>query len=346
MEAMRKQQAGMSGPDSDLEMEQRALDWRALWRRPAFRLGVLVVLALAAATAFMTVGVEVEWSFILQHRGSKLLSMALVAAALGMSTVVFQTVTHNTILTPSVMGLDALYQFLQALLILTLSSAGVVALGVPLKFLLELVLMVALSMWLVRWLFTGNANSLHLMLLVGIVVGIMFRSLTSFAMRMIDPNEFTSLQDRMFANFNTVQTSLLLPAGVLTMLGAWCFWRRRHELDVLSLGRDAAINLGVNYQRAVLQLLVGVCALVALSTALVGPVTFFGLLVANMAYQWMGTRRHAWVLPAVVLWGVILLLGGQVILERVLGFNSAISVVVEFVGGVVFIFLLMRGGKA
>ena len=318
----------------------------SLWSKPALKLGTLLLLALIASIAFMTVGVEVEWSFILQHRGAKLLSMALVAAALGMSTVVFQTVTHNTILTPAVMGLDALYLFLQAVLVLLLTSAGVVALGASNKFFLELLLMVCLSMVLVRWLFAGSASSLHLMLLVGIVVGILFRSLTSFAMRMIDPNEFTSLQDRMFANFNTVQTHLLLPSFVLTLLGAWYFWRQRHVLDVLSLGRDAAINLGVNYRRAVLQLLVVVCALVALSTALVGPVTFFGLLVANMAYQWMSTRRHAWVLPAVVLWGVILLLGGQVILERVMGFNSAISVVVEFVGGLMFIFLLMRGGKA
>ncbi|QIL82070.1 iron chelate uptake ABC transporter family permease subunit [Diaphorobacter sp. HDW4A] len=317
-----------------------------LWRTQAFRLAILLVLATVSVVTFMTVAVEVEWSFILQHRGAKLLSMALVAAALGMSTVVFQTVTHNTILTPAVMGLDALYLFLQALLVLLLTSAGVVALGGVNKFFLELVLMVALSMWLVRWLFAGNASSLHLMLLVGIVVGILFRSLTSFAMRMIDPNEFNSLQDRMFANFNTVQTALLPPSAVLMLLGAVFFWHRRHVLDVLALGRDAAINLGVDYRRAVLQLLVVVCAMVALSTALVGPVTFFGLLVANMAYQWMGTRRHVWVLPAVVLWGVIMLLGGQVILERVMGFNSAISVAVEFVGGLVFIFLLMRGGKA
>ena len=157
--------------------------------------------------------------------------------------------------------------------------------------------------------------------------------------------DWNSLQDRMFANFNTIQTPLLLPAGILLLLGGGFFWRRRHVLDVLALGRDAAINLGLDYRRQVLQLLLVVCTMVAVSTALVGPVTFFGLLVANMAYQWMGTRRHAWVLPAVLLWGTVLLLGGQVVLERVLGFNSALSVVVEFVGGLVFIALLMRRGK-
>ncbi|WP_042417506.1 iron chelate uptake ABC transporter family permease subunit [Comamonas aquatica] len=319
--------------------------WTRNWSRQGVRLMALAVLAAVTLLAFMTLGVEADWAFVLQHRGTKALTMLVVACALGMSTVVFQTVTHNTILTPAVMGLDALYLFLQAVLVLVLGSVGVVQLGLLPKYGLEIVLMVALSVGLMRWLFTGHASSLHLMLLVGMVMGILFRSMTSFAMRMIDPNEFATLQDRMFANFNTIHTQLLLPSLVVLALGTAFFWRRRHVLDVLALGRDTAVNLGVHYQRQVLQLLVVMCAMVAISTALVGPVTFFGLLVANMAYQWMGTRRHAWVLPAVVLWGCVLLLAGQVVLERVLGFNSALSVVVEFVGGLVFIYLLMRKGK-
>jgi iron complex transport system permease protein len=319
--------------------------WTRNWSRQGVRLTALAVLAAVTLLAFMTLGVEADWAFVLQHRGTKALTMLVVACALGMSTVVFQTVTHNTILTPAVMGLDALYLFLQAVLVLVLGSVGVVQLGLLPKYGLEIVLMVVLSVGLMRWLFTGHASSLHLMLLVGMVMGILFRSMTSFAMRMIDPNEFATLQDRMFANFNTIHTQLLLPSLVVLALGTAFFWRRRHVLDVLALGRDTAVNLGMHYQRQVLQLLVVMCAMVAISTALVGPVTFFGLLVANMAYQWMGTRRHAWVLPAVVLWGCVLLLAGQVVLERVLGFNSALSVVVEFVGGLVFIYLLMRKGK-
>lgn len=317
------------------------------WSRPGVRLAALAGLALASVAAFMTVGVEVDWAFVLQHRGAKVLTMVVVACAIGMSTVVFQTVTHNTILTPSVMGLDALYLFLQASLVLVLGGSGLVAWGVVPKFLMEIALMVCASVLLMRWLFTGRAGSLHLMLLVGMVLGIFLRSLTSFAMRVIDPNEFATLQARMFANFNSIHLQLLWPSLVLMLLGALWIWRRRHVLDVLALGRDVAVNLGIDYQRQVLQLLVVMATLVAVATALVGPVTFFGLLVSNMAYHSMGTRRHAWVLPAAVLWGCVLLLAGQVVLEQVMGFNSALSVIVEFVGGLVFIFLLMRkGGNA
>ena len=151
----------------------------AWWSQSRNRLWTLVVMAVVAIVAFMTLGVDADWAFVLEHRGTKVITMMVVACALGMSTVVFQTVTHNTILTPAVMGLDALYLFLQAVLVLVLGSVGVVGLGVIPKFWLEIVLMVVLSVALMRWLFTGHASSLHLMLLVGMVMGILFRSKTS-----------------------------------------------------------------------------------------------------------------------------------------------------------------------
>ena len=308
------------------------------------RLALLGALALACLAAFMTVGVKTDWGFVLQHRGVKVLTMALVACAIGLSTVVFQTVSHNTILTPSVMGLDALYLFVQAAMVLVLGAAGVSALGEVGRYGLNIALMVGFSMLLLRWLFVGHASSLHLMLLVGMVGGIFFRSLAGLAMRVLDPNEFAVLQDRMFANFNAVNLPLLAPSLLLIVLGSAWIWRQRRVLDVMALGRDAAISLGVAYEARVLRLLAVVAAMVAVSTALVGPVVFFGLLVSNLAYQAMGTRRHAWVLPAAALWGCVLLMGGQVLLEQWFKFNTVLSIVVEFLGGIVFIVLLMRKG--
>ncbi|MPT50110.1 MULTISPECIES: iron chelate uptake ABC transporter family permease subunit [Delftia] len=308
------------------------------------RLALLGGLALLCLLAFMTVGVRTDWAFVLEHRGAKVLTMALVACAIGLSTVVFQTVSHNTILTPSVMGLDALYLFVQAAMVLMLGAAGVSAMGEVGRYALNIVLMVGFSVLLMRWLFVGHASSLHLMLLVGMVGGIFFRSLAGLAMRVLDPNEFTALQDRMFANFNAVNLQLLVPSLLLIALGSAWIWRQRHVLDVISLGRDAAIGLGLDYDGRVLRLLAVVACMVAVSTALVGPVIFFGLLASNMAYHAMGTRRHAWVLPAAVLWGCVLLMGGQVLLEQLFQFNTVLSIVVEFLGGIVFIVLLMRKG--
>ena len=234
------------------------------------RLALLGGLALLCLLAFMTVGVRTDWAFVLEHRGAKVLTMALVACAIGLSTVVFQTVSHNTILTPSVMGLDALYLFVQAAMVLMLGAAGVSAMGEVGRYALNIVLMVGFSVLLMRWLFVGHASSLHLMLLVGMVGGIFFRSLAGLAMRVLDPNEFTALQDRMFANFNAVNLQLLVPSLLLIALGSAWIWRQRHVLDVISLGRDAAIGLGLDYDGRVLRLLAVVACMVAVSTALVG----------------------------------------------------------------------------
>jgi iron complex transport system permease protein len=165
----------------------------------------------------------------------------------------------------------------------------------------------------------------------------------------IDPNEFVVLQDRLFASFNSVAPDLLVIAAVLIGLVSLVLWRMRDRLDVLLLGRDVAINLGLNHRREVALVLVLVSLQVSVATALVGPlnafepVSFFGLLVANLTYLLVPGFRHRHVLPAAALVGIIILLGGQLVLERILGLEAVVGIVIEFAGGLLFIVLLLRG---
>lgn len=271
--------------------------------------------------------------------------MLLVAYCIAVSSVLFQTITHNRILTPAIMGFDALYVLIQAAVIFSVGLNATALWNPAFKFLFEVLIMTAFSAALFQWIFTGAARSLHLVMLVGIVFGLLFRSLSSFMIRLIDPNEFLVLQDRMFASFNTVQTDLLavsvLTVAVVSLIG----WRLRSTYDVLALGRDAAINLGISYRKTLMLTLMLIAVLVSVSTALVGPVTFFGLLVSNLAYMYMQSDKHRYTVPAAILLAVILLIGGQTILERVLGLNTAVSVIIEFVGGLMFILLVIRKTK-
>jgi iron complex transport system permease protein len=312
-------------------------------RRAKTVLLVLAVFALISMAAFMTLGARGSWSFVLPFRGIKLLSLLLVAYAIAVSTVLFQTVTNNRILTPSVMGFDSLYVLMQTGLIFVFGSATVVMIDPQLKFLAETTLLVTFSALLYRWLFVGAERSLHLLVLVGIVFGVFFRSLSGFMQRVLDPNEYTVLQDVLFASFNSIDPTLLAVSaiiiGVVTIIGL----RLMHTLDVLSLGRATAISLGVEYKRTVTIILVLVSVLVAVSTALVGPV-MFGLLVAALAHYLTGNGKHAYVLPAAILIAVICLVGGQVVLERVFAFDTALSIIIEFLGGIVFIGLILKRG--
>jgi len=301
------------------------------------------VLALVSMVAFMTIGAKGSWSFLLSFRGTKLLGMVLVAYAIAVSTVLFQTISGNRILTPSIIGFDAMYTLLQTIMVFFLGAAGAGSVDPRLQFLVETAVMVGLSLLLFRALFSGAGRSLHLLMLVGVILGGLFRSLSSFLQRILDPNEFVVLQDRLFASFNSIDANLLGIAAVATLAVTFALWRLSPTFDVLSLGREASIGLGVDHQRVVTLLLVLIAVLVSVSTALVGPVTFFGLLVASLAWQLTPTASHRYVLPVAVCIAIATLVAGQVILERLFSFNTALSIVIEFFGGLVFIFLLVRG---
>ncbi|WP_240645840.1 iron chelate uptake ABC transporter family permease subunit [Georgenia sp. SYP-B2076] len=312
---------------------------------PGIRLALLGAATAVAAVAFVLVGALDAWALVAPLRAARLAPMILVGVAIAVSTVVFQTVTENRILTPSIMGFDAMYALIQTAGVFFLGSTAVIATAATTRFGLEVGVMLAFSAALFRWLFGGPRRSLYLMVLVGIVLGTLFRSLATFLQRVIDPNEYLIVTDRLFASFSAVDPGLLAVCAVIVALVcAWMWWVRR-DLDVLALGQDHALALGVDHRRLVLRALSACALLVSVSTALVGPITFFGLLVANLAYAVAGTHRHAYVLPAASLLGILTLVGGQTVLEHVFGMDTVLSVIIEFVGGIVFILLLIRGGR-
>lgn len=306
---------------------------------PDRRLIFLAVLSLAAILAFMTIGLRGNIAFVLQLRGLKLLALLQVAVSIALSTVLFQTVTANRILTPSIMGLDALYIFGQTALVFSLGGIGYAALDGGVKFGAEIAVMILMSMALL-WPLLKMRVDMNLLLLMGVTLGLLFRSLSQLLWRLLDPNAFAIVQFGSFANFNSLRADLTIAGSVITLGAALLCWRNRHVLDIVGLGRETAIGLGIAWTRTAAGLLLLVALLVAVSTALVGPVAFFGLLVAALAERIMGTQRHSALLPAAVLVAVIILVGGQALLQHALGGASTLGVVIEFAGGLVFLLLL------
>lgn len=313
--------------------------------RPGLRLVGLSALAVLVVAGFLLYGALDAFALIGPMRAQRVAAMVLVGVAIAVSTVLFQTVTENRILTPAIMGFDSMYALIQTVAVFLLGSTAVIGVSAPLRFVAETAAMLVFSLALFRWVFGGARRSLYLVVLVGIVLGVFFRSIATFLQRVIDPNEFLILQDRLFASFNAVDPGLmLLCAAVVAVCGVWVA-RHHRELDVLALGRDVSVTLGVDHRRRTMAVLVVCAVLVSVSTALVGPITFFGLLVANLAYQVAGSHRHAHVLPVAALLAVIALVGGQAVLEHLFGLDTVLSVIIEFLGGIVFIVLLVRGGR-
>ncbi|CAG9428865.1 Petrobactin import system permease protein YclO [Providencia alcalifaciens] len=306
------------------------------------RIGLLAALSVLSIILYMTINLGSNLAYILPHRGYIVLTMIIVAFGSGVSTVLFQTIANNKILTPSIMGLEALFILLQTIFVFYTDSfpaSWLLNIG---KFLLESSLLVIFSVLLYRWLFISVKMNINLVLMVGIILGTLFRSVATLLQRLMDPNEFSILQSRMFATFTRGTPELILFTLVITVIVGILLWRMRYCFDVLALGQANAVNLGINYRQQVTVILLLISVLVAISTALVGPLTFLGLMVANLAYYIAGSSQHRYLLPVSFLLGVIALVGGQLVLEYGLNKAGTLSVVLEFVGGIFFIYMVLR----
>lgn len=297
-------------------------------------------MACTVMSLYMTWNINVyTWTF----RLTKLSSLFLVAYAISVSTVLFQTITNNRLLTPSIMGFDQLYILIKTVLIYFLGSLSLPFLNEQGQLILEALILILFSISLFRWLFSGSLKGLHLTLLMGVVLGGFFFSLRMFMQLQLNPDQMMSLTDIMFANFNKFNTSLISFATIIIFVMSLIGWRSRHFLDILALGRENALNLGVNYHKSATAILIFVSILVSISTALVGPVTFFGLLVANLSYELSPQAKHGVVVPIAILLAIICLVGGQFILEQIFHMAGRLSFIIEFCGGFVFLMLLMKG---
>lgn len=315
---------------------------RAVLRSPSFRLAALCLAAAAVAVLYLATDLPGKWEYALGLRWRTVAGMVIAAAAVGVATVLFQTITANRILTPGIMGFDAVFLAIQVVTAFAIGPALLVSASPLATWIIELLLMAGSISLLYWWLFLKRRLDLHVIVLAGLVLGVMFRSVTSFLQRLLDPDTFAIVQNLAFASFTSIDRELLAPTAVLVAIAIVSLWPVRRSLDVLTLGETAAISLGVAHRRVVMHAVVAIAVMVAASTALVGPVTFFGLIVANLAYSTVG-HRHVRSIPAAMAIGVIALIGGQLILDRLLGFATELPVVIEFAGGLFFIILVLTG---
>lgn len=319
-------------------------------RRYWIVLAVLVVLAAGAALGLLAIGNPMPvgsrgfW-LIAEMRVTSLVVMAVVAICQAVATITFQTVTNNRIITPSIMGFESLYTVIQTAAVYTLGVAGVAALQGPGQFLAQVAAMVGLSVLLYGWLLRGRYANIQVMLLVGIIMGGGLGAVSTFMQRLLSPSEFDVLSARLFGSVTNASAEYLPFAIPLVIVATTLIWLNARTLNVIAMGRDVCINVGVDHGRQTIYSLVLVSVLMAVSTALVGPMTFFGFLVATLTYQLAGTHDHRRLLPLGALTGFVVLAGAYFVMNHVFYAQGVVSIIIELVGGTVFLVVIMRKGR-
>lgn len=315
----------------------------------------VVVTILALLSTGFTVGILLwdnptelfsdGWWLIVGMRRDSLLTIGLVALCHAVATIAFQTAVNNRIITPGIMGFGSLYTLIQTGTVFLFGAAGVNALVGIGPFFAQMAAMMLLATLLYTWLLSGKFSNVHIMLLVGVVLGGTLGSLSNFMQRMLEPSTFDVLTARLFGNISNARTEYLPYTVPIALAVVLIFWMWAPKLNVMALGRTTAQNLGLNHKAELIKILTLVSVLISLATALVGPMMFLGFLCAMLAYQFGDTYSHRLLFPLGALAGYTVLSGSYFILRHVWDAGGAVTVIVELIGGAVFLYFILRKGR-
>ncbi len=309
------------------------------------KLVILSVIVLLCAAGYMFYAVNFSnpklFQYSMKLRSPKLVVMLITAFAIAGASLVFQTIINNVIVTPCLLGMNALYSLIHTAVVFVAGSASLLATNSNLAFVVDLVLMAVVATIIYGYLFEKTRHNVLYILLIGTVLTSLFSSMQTTMTRIMDPNEYDSLLETLVASFENVNAEVIVAS--LVVLAAVIFVLRKDLalLDVISLGKEQAINLGVDYDRCIRRLLMGVTLCIAVATAMVGPISFLGLIMANLARQFLRTFRHKQLILASILFGMAILIGGELIVERIYHYAVPISVFIGVFGGVYFLYLLL-----
>lgn len=317
----------------------------------ANRTKLLIMLALVVLCAAGYMLIEVNFAnpklfqYAMKLRTPKLVVMLITAFAIGGASIVFQSVINNTIVTPCLLGMNSLYTLIHTAVVFFLGSGSLIATNANLSFAVDVVLMGISATLIYSWIFKKTRHNVLYVLLVGTVLTSFFGSIQSTLTRVMDPNEYDTLLTTLVASFNNINSEIIVFSLILLAVIIFVLRRELALLDVLTLGKAQAINLGVDYDRCIRRLLLGVTLCIAVATAMVGPISFLGLIIANLSRQLLKTYRHSKLILGSALFGMIVLVGGQLIVEHVYTYSVPVSVFITVGGGLYFLYLLLSRKK-
>ncbi len=237
------------------------------------KLVIMSVIALICCLLYMFIAVKFHnpklFNYAMKTRAPKLIVMLITSFAIGSASLVFQSIINNTIVTPCLLGMNSLYTLIHTAVFFFLGSSSIVANNGNVAFVIDLVLMGVIATFIYSYMFKKTNHNVLYVLLIGTVLTSFFSSIQTTLTRVMDPNEYDVLLGTLVASFSNVNTEVIVISVVI--LAGLIFVLRKEiaVLDVLTLGKDQAINLGVDYDKCVRKLLLGVTICIAVATAMV-----------------------------------------------------------------------------
>lgn len=226
---------------------------------------------------------------ILGRSAASLLGMGISAALIAVVSLAFQTITENRVLTPSMLGFDSVFLATQSLLVYFASTVGFMArvfTNPYSNFFVTTGIMLLISMAMYGIMLRKDKNHIVFLLLFGLILSSIVQSFTNYIEVLLDPQQFQQLKAVTTVSVTNMNESIIVLAAPAMILLTVLFVKRSREFDVMLLGENNAKSLGIPYTKRVNSTLLLIAFGMAVTTALIGPLTFwdFWLLILPVSY--------------------------------------------------------------
>jgi iron complex transport system permease protein len=275
---------------------------------------------------------------ILSLRLPRIIAAAVAGGALAVAGVGFQGLTRNPLAEPSVLGVSGGAAFGVVVGQLLGGGAGAADTLRLTLFGFAGALLAGVSVYLIASV--KGALPVQTLLLGGVIVGIFFASATTVLTSLVDINRLGGIVHWLLGNISAIPPGPLGVFAGLAALGFWVILRQARQLNVLALGEEAALQLGVHAERLKLRVFLGAALLTASVVAFAGPIGFVGLVVPHMLRLVLGPDNRLLVPGALLAGGAFLLLADTLARNLVAPAELSVGVITSFCGAPVFIYLL------
>lgn len=278
---------------------------------------------------------------IIKRRSTHVLTMSIAAILIAFASLTFQTITNNRLLTPSMIGFDSIFIFSQTLLVFIFGTSSILFANNKINFLISSLIMVLVSFILYSIILKKNKNQIFVLLLVGMVISTLVRSINGFIQRIMDPNALDAALSSSMVSIGNINSSIALFVVPFMILLIYLFYKNHLVYDTMALGEDIAINLGVSYHKKTNETMIYIAISMAIATALIGPITFLGLLVVNLSKEIFKTYSHKVIMVSSAIIAVIAIVLGQLVVET-FNLKIPVTIIINLVGGAYMMYLIWR----
>lgn len=271
-------------------------------------------------------------------RFPRVMAAVFAGAGLAVSGAIIQTVLHNSLAGPNIIGVNAGAGFAVVLFSTFFPTNMVLVPGAAFAGALATVL-------LVYYTARKTGASKVTLVLAGIAINSLLNAASDAVITFVPDALLNSYAFRI-GGFSSVNSKILYPACICIALGILASFCLRNEMDVLALGEDTAKSLGLKVGKYRFLLLVTAAVLAGASVSFAGLLGFVGLMVPHMARFLVGSEGK-YLLPMSALMGACLLTFCDLLARRLFApYDISVGIILAFLGAPYFIYLLIhRKGK-